>query len=48
LLVATLRDSFLSYPVGIEKETVECFNSLASEIEISYQNLMDMYMKERA
>ncbi len=34
--------------IRIEKETVEYFKNLASEIDIPYQNLMNMYLRECA
>jgi len=34
--------------IRIEKETVEYFKKLASEIDIPYQNLMNMYLRECA
>ncbi|MFA7288785.1 MAG: CopG family antitoxin [Melioribacteraceae bacterium] len=34
--------------IRIENETVESFKNLASEIDIRYQNLMNMYLRECA
>ncbi len=34
--------------IRIEKETVEYFKKLAAEIDIPYQNLMNMYLRECA
>jgi predicted DNA binding CopG/RHH family protein len=34
--------------IRIEKETVEYFKKLALEIDIPYQNLMNMYLRECA
>jgi predicted DNA binding CopG/RHH family protein len=34
--------------IRIEKETVEYFKNLALEIDIPYQNLMNMYLRECA
>ena len=34
--------------IRIEKDTVEYFKKLASEIDIPYQNLMNMYLRECA
>ena len=34
--------------IRIENETVEYFKELASEIDIPYQNLMNMYLRECA
>ena len=34
--------------IRIENETVEYFKNLASEIDIPYQNLMNMYLRECA
>lgn len=34
--------------IRIENETVEYFKKLASEIDIPYQNLMNMYLRECA
>ncbi|MCZ7611007.1 MAG: BrnA antitoxin family protein [Ignavibacterium sp.] len=34
--------------IRIEKETVEYFKKLATEIDIPYQNLMNMYLRECA
>ena len=34
--------------IRIEKETVEYFKKLASEIDIPYQNLMNMYLRDCA
>jgi predicted DNA binding CopG/RHH family protein len=34
--------------IRIKKETVEYFKKLASEIDIPYQNLMNMYLRECA
>jgi uncharacterized protein (DUF4415 family) len=34
--------------IRIEKDTVEYFKRLASEIDIPYQNLMNMYLRECA
>ncbi|MBI1937673.1 MAG: BrnA antitoxin family protein [Ignavibacteriales bacterium] len=34
--------------IRIEKETVEYFKKIASEIDIPYQNLMNMYLRECA
>jgi predicted DNA binding CopG/RHH family protein len=34
--------------IRIERETVEYFKKLASEIDIPYQNLMNMYLRECA
>jgi len=34
--------------IRIEKETVEYFKKLASEIDIPYQNLMNMYLRKCA
>ena len=34
--------------IRIEKETVEYFKKLVSEIDIPYQNLMNMYLRECA
>lgn len=34
--------------IRIEKETVEYFKKLASENDIPYQNLMNMYLRECA
>ncbi|MBI5729688.1 MAG: BrnA antitoxin family protein [Ignavibacteriales bacterium] len=34
--------------IRLEKETVEYFKKLASEIDIPYQNLMNMYLRECA
>jgi len=34
--------------IRIENDTVEYFKKLASEIDIPYQNLMNMYLKECA
>jgi len=34
--------------IRIEKDTVEYFKRLAAEIDIPYQNLMNMYLRECA
>ena len=34
--------------IRIENDTVEYFKKLASEIDIPYQNLMNMYLRECA
>ena len=34
--------------IRIEKETVEYFKKLAAEIDIPYQNLMNIYLRECA
>ncbi|MDQ7816042.1 MAG: CopG family antitoxin [Melioribacteraceae bacterium] len=34
--------------IRIEKDTVEYFKKLAAEIDIPYQNLMNMYLRECA
>jgi predicted DNA binding CopG/RHH family protein len=34
--------------IRLEKDTVEYFKKLASEIDIPYQNLMNMYLRECA
>ena len=34
--------------IRIEKETVEYFKKLALELDIPYQNLMNMYLRECA
>jgi len=34
--------------IRIEKDTVEYFKKLASEIDIPYQNLMNLYLRECA
>jgi len=34
--------------IRIEKDTVEYFKNLALEIDIPYQNLMNMYLRECA
>ncbi|OGU34545.1 MAG: antitoxin [Ignavibacteria bacterium GWB2_35_6b] len=34
--------------IRIENETVEYFKELASEIDIPYQNLMNLYLRECA
>jgi len=34
--------------IRIEKETVEYFKKLATEIDIPYQNLMNIYLRECA
>ncbi|MCX6168842.1 MAG: CopG family antitoxin [Ignavibacteriales bacterium] len=34
--------------IRLENETVEYFKKLASEIDIPYQNLMNMYLRECA
>jgi len=34
--------------IRLEKDTVEYFKKLASEIDIPYQNLMNLYLRECA
>ena len=34
--------------IRIEKDTIEYFKKLASEIDIPYQNLMNIYLRECA